>query len=97
MILLSFIVYVLLRCAPPPTLHPGATTDYLVIGSDSGKIVIVEWNAASNTWKRVHEETFGRTGCRRIVPGQYLAVDPKGRAVLIGDCPLPSSLCLCVL
>lgn len=24
------------------------------------------------------------SGCRRIVPGQYLAVDPKGRAAMIG-------------
>ena len=55
-----------------------------MIGSDSGKIVIVEWVAATNSWKRVHEETFGRTGARRIVPGQYLAVDPKGRAIMIG-------------
>ena len=28
-------------------------------------------------------ETFGKSGCRRIVPGQYLAIDPKGRAVMI--------------
>ena len=32
----------------------------------------------------MHEEVFGRSGARRIVPGQYLAADPKGRAVLIG-------------
>ena len=33
---------------------------------------------------KVHQETFGKTGCRRIVPGQYLASDPKGRAFMIG-------------
>ena len=33
---------------------------------------------------QVHQETFGKSGCRRIVPGQFLAVDPKGRAVMIG-------------
>lgn len=33
---------------------------------------------------KVHQETFGKSGCRRIVPGQYLAIDPKGRAVMIG-------------
>jgi splicing factor 3B subunit 3 len=32
----------------------------------------------------VHKETFGKTGCRRVTPGQYLAVDPKGRAIMIG-------------
>jgi len=33
---------------------------------------------------KVHQETFGKSGCRRIVPGQHLAADPKGRAVMIG-------------
>ena len=32
---------------------------------------------------KVHQETFGKSGCRRIVPGQLMAVDPKGRAVMI--------------
>ena len=40
----------------------------------------------------MHQETFGKSGCRRIVPGQYLAVDPKGRAVMIGE-PLDMSGC----
>lgn len=31
----------------------------------------------------MHEETFGRSGCRRIVPGQYLGIDPKGRAIMV--------------
>ena len=39
---------------------------------------------AKNCFDRVHQETFGKSGCRRIVPGQYLAVDPKGRAIMIG-------------
>ena len=38
--------------------------------------------AATNS--QVHQETFGKSGCRRIVPGEYLAVDPKGRACMIG-------------
>ena len=37
-----------------------------------------------NQLERVHLETFGKSGCRRVVPGQYLAVDPKGRALMIG-------------
>ena len=58
--------------------------DYVVVGSDSGRIVILEYNPAKNSFERVHQETFGKSGCRRIVPGQYLAVDPKGRALMIG-------------
>ncbi|GBM78634.1 Splicing factor 3B subunit 3, partial [Araneus ventricosus] len=61
----------------------GGSKDYLVIGSDSGKIVILEYNAQKNVFEKVHQETFGKSGCRRIVPGQYLAIDPKGRAVMI--------------
>lgn len=62
----------------------GSNKDYIVIGSDSGKISIVEYDAGLNDWKPVHCEVFGKSGCRRIVPGQYLAADPKGRALIIG-------------
>ncbi|KAG6402388.1 hypothetical protein SASPL_134581 [Salvia splendens] len=64
----------------------GAQKDYLVVGSDSGRIVILEYNKQKNTLDKVHQETFGKSGCRRIVPGQYLAIDPKGRAIMIGAC-----------
>ena len=30
-------------------------------------------------------ETFGKSGVRRVIPGQYLSVDPKGRACLIAS------------
>lgn len=62
----------------------GSNRDYVVIGSDSGKVSIVEYDAKINNWKLVHSEVFGKTGCRRIVPGQYIAADPKGRAIMIG-------------
>lgn len=58
--------------------------DYLAVGSDSGRIVILEYLPAKNCFEKVHQETFGKSGCRRIVPGQYLAADPKGRAIMIG-------------
>jgi splicing factor 3B subunit 3 len=44
----------------------------------------LQYNNERNTFDKIHQETFGKSGCRRIVPGQYLAVDPKGRAVMIG-------------
>ena len=65
----------------------GATRDYLIVGSDSGRLVICEYLKEQNTFKKVHQETFGKSGCRRIVPGQFLAVDPKGRACLTGAGP----------
>ncbi|KAJ5344493.1 hypothetical protein N7452_002497 [Penicillium brevicompactum] len=63
----------------------GSSKDYVVIGSDSGRIAIVEYTPAQNRFTRIHLETFGKTGVRRVVPGQYLAVDPKGRACLIAS------------
>ncbi|GAA5996109.1 U2 snRNP complex subunit RSE1 [Rhodotorula paludigena] len=62
----------------------GGTKDYIIIGSDSGRIVVLEYDAANNSFNKLHQETYGRSGSRRIVPGQYLATDPKGRAVMIG-------------
>uniref|UniRef100_A0A8C2HL52 RSE1/DDB1/CPSF1 first beta-propeller domain-containing protein n=1 Tax=Cyprinus carpio TaxID=7962 RepID=A0A8C2HL52_CYPCA len=58
--------------------------DYVVVGSDSGRIVILEYHPSKNMFEKIHQETFGKSGCRRIVPGQFLAVDPKGRAFMIG-------------
>lgn len=62
----------------------GSFKDYLAIGSDSGRIVILEYLPEKNKFDKVHQETFGRSGVRRIVPGQFLACDSKGRAVMIG-------------
>lgn len=55
------------------------------MGSDSGRIVILEYIKDGNYFKKIHQETFGKSGCRRIVPGQYMAADPKGRACMIGE------------
>ncbi|KAM0753797.1 Pre-mRNA-splicing factor RSE1 [Meredithblackwellia eburnea MCA 4105] len=62
----------------------GGTKDYIIIGSDSGRIVVLEFDPTTNGFNKLHQETYGRSGSRRIVPGQYLATDPKGRAVMIG-------------
>ena len=61
----------------------GMAKDFVVIGSDSGRIVFLEYLSEINQFVKVHQETYGKTGCRRTVPGQYLAADPKGRAVMI--------------
>ena len=59
--------------------------DYIIVGSDSGRIAILEYLPAQNRFSRIHLETFGKSGIRRVIPGQYLAVDPKGRACLIAS------------
>ncbi|XP_069113923.1 splicing factor 3B subunit 3 [Argopecten irradians] len=81
--ILSVEVFGMIRSLMPFRLT-GGNKDYIVVGSDSGRIVILEYVPQKNMFEKIHQETFGKSGCRRIVPGQYMAVDPKGRAVMIG-------------
>lgn len=80
--LLSTEVFGVIRSLVAFRLNKGQK-DYLIVGSDSGRVSILEYNGAKNRLERVHMETFGKSGCRRIVPGQYLACDPNGRAVMV--------------
>jgi splicing factor 3B subunit 3 len=45
--------------------------------------VILDYDPRTSSFVKIHQETFGKSGARRIVPGQYLATDPKGRAIMI--------------
>ncbi|KAI3388894.1 hypothetical protein SNEBB_006727 [Seison nebaliae] len=63
----------------------GSNKDYLVVGSDSGRVSILEFSIEKNIWDIRQMETFGKSGVRRAIPGQYLAVDPKGRAIMVGS------------
>lgn len=63
----------------------GSSKDHIIITSDSGRVIILDYNPEKNVFDQLHSETYGKTGIRRIVPGQYLAVDPKGRAALIAS------------
>ncbi|KAK8190224.1 CPSF A subunit region-domain-containing protein [Phyllosticta capitalensis] len=63
----------------------GSNKDYIIVGSDSGRIAILEYLPAKNEFIRPSLETFGKSGIRRVVPGQYLATDPKGRACMIAS------------
>ena len=60
--------------------------DYLVVGSDSGATVVLTLKASPSEgfwrWERVVGLTHGRSGSRRAIPGQMVAVDPRGRALL---------------
>ena len=58
-------------------------SDYAIVGSDSGRIIILDYDPKTSSFVKLHQETFGKSGARRIVPGQYLATDPKGRSVMI--------------
>ncbi|KAK5138497.1 hypothetical protein LTR08_000083 [Meristemomyces frigidus] len=64
---------------------PGTPTDQLIVSSDSGRLAMLNYDHTNNTFKRVHLETFGKSGVRRTVPGQYLASDPKGRCCMLAS------------
>ena len=55
----------------------------IIVGSDSGKVIILEYDESKKRFNKTHEETFGKSGCRRIVPGQHIAIDPRGRAFMV--------------
>ncbi|KAJ2344846.1 pre-mRNA-splicing factor rse1, partial [Coemansia sp. RSA 2673] len=61
----------------------GGSKDYIVLASDSGAIAVLEFNNKSRRFVTVQYHEFGRTGLRRLVAGQYVASDPRGRAVML--------------
>ncbi|KAF9771794.1 Pre-mRNA-splicing factor rse1 [Fusarium sp. DS 682] len=63
----------------------GSAKDYIIVATDSGFIAVLEYLATENRFTRIQLETFGKSGVRRTVPGQYLAADPKGRACMIAS------------
>lgn len=64
----------------------GMTKDYILATSDSGRLSILEFVISPTPhFESLYQEVFGKSGSRRIVPGQFLAVDPKGRSCLVGS------------
>lgn len=53
------------------------------MGNDSGRFLVLQYVPERQLFEKVHQETFGRTGCRRTIPGQYVASDPRGRAAMV--------------
>ena len=45
--------------------------------------MVLRFNGETNAFGKIHRETFGKVGVIRGLPGQYLAVDPTGRAFMI--------------
>lgn len=62
---------------------PGTARDFLAVTSDSGCVTVLRADPLRSTFVPVANEAFGRTGARRTVPGEYLAVDPQGRALMV--------------
>lgn len=57
--------------------------DSLIVTSDSGKLVVLEVDIKIKAFKIIHEISYSKSGSRAVFPSEYLACDPKGRAVMI--------------
>ena len=66
-----------------------------MIGSDSGRVVVLKFNGEKNVFEKIHQETFGKVGVIRGLPGQYLSVDPSGRAFMISRTVSMPFTCRC--
>jgi len=60
----------------------GSGKDYLAVTSDSGNLSILELDLPNGQFKALFNEPYHKSGIRRLSPGQELAVDSKGRAIL---------------
>ncbi|PSC75463.1 splicing factor 3B subunit 3-like [Micractinium conductrix] len=47
-----------------PFRFPGSQQDYVICGSDSGRVVILQYSNDKNCFQKVHQETYGKSGCR---------------------------------
>ncbi|KAL7443975.1 hypothetical protein ACHAXH_009885 [Discostella pseudostelligera] len=79
----------------------GSKRDVLVVGSDSGCFSILDFEPTTTTSSAtpgsttakltplssmiLHSSPFGKVGIRRDTPGQYLGIDPRGRACMIAS------------
>lgn len=61
----------------------GSHKDYVVITSDSGKLVILEFDTEKLQFIPLFQEPHSKNGLRRTSPGEYICVDPHNRAILI--------------
>ena len=69
--------------------------DHLVLSCDAGKTTVLRFDASaggrggasSGAFVNVTQAVFGKTGCRRVVPGQWLCCEQSangGRVLMIG-------------
>jgi len=59
--------------------------DCLGLGTDSGYASIVTYDAVSKGWNIVASAGYGRVGCLKDTPGQYVAGDRTGRAIMVAS------------
>ncbi|KAG9390157.1 CPSF A subunit region [Carpediemonas membranifera] len=62
---------------------PETETDVISLGTDSGRFTVYAYDAAAGEFKCRASHPYGRTGCRRTVPGQFIAAQPSGDMVMV--------------
>ncbi|KAJ2455577.1 pre-mRNA-splicing factor rse1 [Coemansia sp. RSA 2336] len=61
----------------------GGSKDHVALGADTGTLTLLEYDPNKRRFVAVQAHDYGRTGLRRQIPGQYIAADPRGRAVML--------------
>lgn len=83
----SFKVILLLITAALPN-------DCLAVTSDAGTLTVLAWSSEARRFEPAFGVRFGKSGCLRTVPGQFLAVDGNGRSAIVGTYTLSTQLLL---
>lgn len=78
---LSTQIFGIIRCVANFKIA-GSGKDYLAMTSDSGNLSILELDLPNEKFIALFNEPYHKSGIRRLSPGQELAVDSKGRAIL---------------
>lgn len=62
----------------------GTNKDLLVVTADSGMLSILQLDQSSMRFIPVVQEPHSKNALRRLTPGEYLSVEPRGRAIFVG-------------
>lgn len=57
--------------------------DLIVVTSDAGMLTIIEYDDIANKFLPLVNEAYFKTGISRLAAGEYISVDPRGRAIMI--------------
>ncbi|QPG73560.1 hypothetical protein FOA43_000872 [Brettanomyces nanus] len=67
------------------TLRPlGFHKDLIIVTSDSGNLCLLSFNVELSRFETAVNQPYFKTGIRPITPGEYIAVDGRNRAFIVG-------------
>lgn len=62
----------------------GTNRDLLVVTADSGALSVLQLDTEAMKFYPIVQEPHSKSALRRLTPGEYLCVEPRGRAILVG-------------